>query len=78
MRLDKMLSCEKWLHESCSIFSKTCIDCGRNICSNYLEKLRNLQTSKKKSLSEKEFRLLITILFYIYLLFCIAFYVGRL
>jgi hypothetical protein len=22
--------CEKWLHENCTISSKTCIDCGRN------------------------------------------------
>jgi len=29
--------CGKWLHEKCSIFSKTCIDCGHNICSKYLE-----------------------------------------
>jgi hypothetical protein len=30
--------CEKWLHENCTIVSKTCIDCGRNKRSKSLGK----------------------------------------
>ena len=30
--------CEKWLHENCTIFSKTCSDCGHNNRFKNLEK----------------------------------------
>jgi hypothetical protein len=30
--------CEKWLHENCTIFSKTYMDCGRNNRSRNLNK----------------------------------------
>jgi hypothetical protein len=44
--------CEKWLHENCTIFSKTCIEFGRN---NHSKKnLRNLQTSKKEPHNDTE------------------------
>lgn len=43
-----------------------------------LKDVRNLQTSKRESRSEREYRLLITLLFALYLLFGIALYVGRL
>jgi hypothetical protein len=72
--------CEKWLHENCTIFSKTCIDCGRNNRSRNLKNVRNLQRSKKEPHSDTEHRLfyLITILSTTNLLFCIALYVGHL
>jgi hypothetical protein len=41
----KFSFCEKWLHENCTLSSKTCIDCGRNNRSKNLNK-RKKSTKK--------------------------------
>lgn len=69
---------EKWLHENCTVFFPrlaSIVDATSAL--SILKNVRNLRTGKEESHSEREYRLLITILFAIYLLFCIALYVGR-
>ena len=70
--------CEKWLHENCTVFSKTCIDCGRNNCYKDLKNVRNIQVRRSLILIQHIIFYLITILFTTNLLFCITLYVGHL
>lgn len=72
--------CERWLHENCTVFSKTCSDCGHNNRSENLEKRNKVQRNKKESHIDRGYRLfsLITILFTTSLLFYAALYVAHL
>lgn len=76
----KFSICEKWLHENYTIFSGTCIDCGHNNRSTYLEKRTKSTKKQNESHSDTEHRLfyLITVMFTTCLLFYIALYVGHL
>jgi len=38
--------CRKWIHKSCTVFSKKCTDCGRNTRSKSLGKRNKTERSR--------------------------------
>jgi cation transport ATPase len=66
--------------KNCTVFSKTCIDCGRSNLLRILKNVRNVQRSKNESQRDTERRLfyLITTMLTTNVLFCITLYVGHL
>jgi hypothetical protein len=70
MRLGKGSVCENWLHENCTMFSKTWTDCGASTVLTILRNVRNQQRSKE-SHRDTEHRLF----YFITLLFTINFFI---
>jgi hypothetical protein len=61
--------CEKWLLENCTIFSQTCIDCGRNNSSKNLKKTYEIYKEVRRSLIVIQNRL-----FYLITIFTAVYY----